>query len=236
MLIYHSIIFLKSVQEQNTHKYPLAATKRCADKLMENVPKSSHFEYMYQDSHLSGSELEAELCDFELAMQHLQEAFRRWSTHLYAAIRGDLLPLQDVSVLQVLRMREHPKSVLDIAHALNREDSANIAYSLRKLEKLGLAERPTDARQSATVYQVTEIGRETTDQYALMRREILVPLLRAPDEFRSELEQCTIFMNEMVGLYDYAARRVAMLRPAEATLASGKKQRRSRPPKRKIEA
>ena len=182
---------------------------------MENTKESSPYEYMYHDSHLSGTEMEAILCDFEFALLHLQEGFRRWANYLHNAISGESLPVADINVLQVLRMREYPKSVLDVAHVLNREDSANIAYSLRKLEKLGLAERPKDGHQSQTVYQITDMGRQVTNEYAELRKNILVPLVDSPAEFKGELREATMLMNEMVGLYDHAARRVAMLRPNE---------------------
>ena len=192
----------------------------------------SPFEYMYQDSHLSGSEIENALCEFEMAMLHLSEAFRRWSTNLNALICNESLPVQDVNVLQVLRMRDRPKSVLEIAHALNREDSPNIAYSLRKLEKLGLAERPKDSRQNQTVYQVTDLGREATEQYAILRKDILVPMVSVQKELVKELEDSTSTIASMVGLYDRAGRRVGMLRTNDAPLSSKKKSTRRKSKKK----
>jgi len=190
----------------------------------------TQFEYLHRGSHLSRCEREAALCEFEFALHHLQEAFRRWSSELNASICGQLLPVQDVSVLQVLRMRDRPKSVAEIANALNREDAPNIAYSLRKLEQLGLAERVAGAPRNQTVYQVTRLGRDATDQYGLIRREMLIGGIEDPEAFREAAEKATHFIVSMVGLYDHGARRIGMMRSGDTGLALT---RPSRKPKRK---
>ncbi|MEQ8166582.1 MAG: winged helix DNA-binding protein [Alphaproteobacteria bacterium] len=178
----------------------------------------SPFNYLHKTSHLSRTRFEANFSDFEFALHHIHEAFRRWSVELNASITGESLPLQDVSVLQVLRMRDRPKSGSEIAQALNRDDTANVAYTLKKLERLGLVERAAGTPQSQTVYAVTEEGRRATDYYAVLRRELLLSLLPEEPGFEETLEKATKLLITLTGLYDHAARRTGMYRPTDAGL------------------
>jgi len=184
-----------------------------AAELEEGVAVRRHYERLHEDSHLSRSEPEAALCDFEYALHHVMEAFRRWSVAVHALAGGEALPVQDVSVLQVLRMRERTKTVSEIAQVLNREDTANVQYSLRKLERLGLAERAPDVPQRQTVYGVTARGREVTEQYAAVRRAVLLDSVHSMGDIQAQLEEATRLITFMVGQYDSGARRLAMHRP-----------------------
>lgn len=203
---------------------------------MNDETEWSLFDYLHSGSHLSKNEIEAALTDFEFAIHYIQEAFRRWSVELNASICGEELPIQDVSVLQLLRMRDRPKSTSDVARALNRDDLPNVAYSLRKLERLGLVERAPGLPQSQTVYQVTDLGREATDQYAAMRRKLLLSAMTNPKELAESLKDATRTIINLTGLYDNAARRVGMYRPngslLEKRLLRPRVRRRGRPPTR----
>lgn len=171
---------------------------------------------MHRDSHLAGSESEAALAEFELALHHIAEAFRRWTGELNAFVSGEELSAQDVSVLQVVRFRERPKSVSEIAKFLHREDAANVQYSLRKLERAGLAAKVPGLSQRRTVYEATERGRKVTDHYAALRRDILLKLVAgAPGPV---LPAATETLLTMTGLYDRASRQVALSRSDVASV------------------
>ena len=187
--------------------------KRQEQPASEPAEAGLPFDDLHRDSHLSRTAPEATLCDFEFALHHVVEAFRRWSESVHALVGDAPLPLQDVSVLQVLRMRDRPKTTAEVARALNREDLANIVYSLRKLERLELAQRLPDLPQRQTAYAVTDRGRAVTDAYADLRRRVLLKSLDGMPDLQMQMETATRLLTLMTGQYDYGARRAEMYRP-----------------------
>jgi len=191
---------------------------------------------MLGHSHLSPSEAEAAFHEFEFALHHISEAFARWSSAVHESASGELLPQADVSVLQLIRMNERPKSAAEIGRFLNRDDSSNILYALRKLEKADLIEK-SDGPLRQTTYQVTERGREVTDRYAELRRQVLLDSVGKLAGSDAELGPVTQMMWRISGLYEQAARTMSVMRvlqgepqpqPSEA-----KPKRRGRTPKAK---
>lgn len=176
---------------------------------------------LHRGSHLAATPTEVAFTEFEFALHHIVESFRRWSVELNTYVSDEALPVQDVSVLQVVRMKDRPKSAAEIGKFLNREDAANVQYTLRKLERAGLIERVGGAPRN-TMYQVTEHGRDVTNRYAQGRREFLVPLVEALAEPSELLEAVTKRLWLLVGFYDQSARTVSMLhylpRPEFSTL------------------
>jgi len=172
----------------------------------ETAPKLD----LHRNSHLAASESELPFTEFELALHHIAEAFSHWSVELNTFVGGGTLPVQDVSVLQVIRMRDCPKSAVEIGKYLNREDAANILYSLRKLERSGLIEKVGDApRQIA--YRVTALGHEVTERYASLRRDVLLNLIGSLSEPLQMLEDVTKRMWLLAGMYEQAARTIAIM-------------------------
>lgn len=161
-------------------------------------------------SHLAVVDSEDKFAEFEFAIHHIWEAFSRWSSEVHAYVSAQQLPVQDVSVLQVIRMNERPKSAADIGKFLNRDDSANILYGLRKLEKAGLIEK-TGGPVRQTAYRVTERGREVTDQYAAIRRNFLLANVVSVAGSAEILEQLTKNLWLLTGFYEQAARKVSMM-------------------------
>jgi predicted MarR family transcription regulator len=160
-------------------------------------------------SHLSPSVAEDAFTEFEFALHHITEAFARWSAALHEYVSGESLPVQDISMLQLIRMNERAKSATEIGKFLNRDDSSNILYSLRKLEKSGLIEKTGGALRQ-TAYQVTLRGREITDAYAEMRRRIL---LESIDKLAGPVDDLSVVTRtiwRISGLYEQAARTTAM--------------------------
>jgi predicted MarR family transcription regulator len=182
---------------------------------------------LYQQTHLSRED-ETAFIEFEFALHHIMEAFGRWSTELHTHVSGQVMPVQDVSLLQVVRMKDTPKSAAEIGKYLNRTDSANVLYGLRKLEKAGLIEKsPGPPRE--TTYQVTEPGRDITDRYAAQRRELLLSLIDRLSQSGDMFEGVNKALWLMSGLYEQAARTVSVIsclsdRPADpAIIALDKK-------------
>lgn len=156
--------------------------------------------------HLAASPHAMAVADFEHTILQLSEAFNRWNVQCQACAAGEFINQPDVSILHVIRMRDRPKSLSDIVKFLNRDDSANIQYSLRKLERAGFIEKLPRASKRQTSYVVTEKGRKATDGFAALRDSLLLPLTSALDETHLSLEEATKTMQLMIGIYDLAAR------------------------------
>ncbi len=164
---------------------------------------------MYQQTHLARED-ETAFIEFEFALHHIVEAFGRWSTELHEHVSGRLMAVQEVSMLHAVRMKDTPKSAAEIAKYLNRTDSANVLYALRKLEKAGLIEKsPGPPRE--TTYQVTANGRDVTDRYAAKRRELLLNLIDRMSQTGSIFEGVNRTLWLMSGLYEQAARTVSVI-------------------------
>ncbi len=188
---------------------------------------------LLQHSHLAPTSAEDNFVEFEFALHHITEAFARWSSALHEYVSGELLPVHDVSVLQTIRMNERAKSAAEIGKFLNRDDGSNILYALRKLDKAGLI-RKSGGPSRQTTYQVTERGRELTDRYAALRKEILLESIGGLSGSAEEMAKVTAGIWQISGLYEQAARKMAMMQMLQPeaereALKPAKAPRRGRP-------
>jgi predicted MarR family transcription regulator len=108
-------------------------------------------------------------------------------------------------MLHIIRMNDRPKSVKDLARLTNRDDVPNIQYSLRKLIAAGLVRRQGAGRAGVT-YEVTEAGRAVTDDYAALRRRLLIAAIAAVPGFEARLAEATRTLNLLSGIYEEVAR------------------------------
>ncbi|MEQ8166965.1 MAG: winged helix DNA-binding protein [Alphaproteobacteria bacterium] len=166
--------------------------------------------------HLAKSEHSLAVAEFEHTILQLSEAFNRWNIECEALGMGEYMSQPEVSILHVIRMRDRPKSLSDIVKFLNRDDSANIQYSLRKLEKSGYVAKTPRASKRQTTYVVTEKGRKATDAFASVRESILIPLTSALHDTHLSIEEATKTMQLMIGIYDLAARTAGSYRSDSA--------------------
>jgi predicted MarR family transcription regulator len=105
-------------------------------------------------------------------------------------------------------MNDRPKTMKDLAHLTNRTDVPNLQYSLRKLIKGGLVVREGSGRAGVT-YSVTPIGRRVTDDYAEVRKILLVAPVKSFPELPEKLTDATHTLEVLTGLYEQAARNAA---------------------------
>jgi predicted MarR family transcription regulator len=154
--------------------------------------------------HLAEAPLEVRLTELEYALMRTFESFGRWQTECLALSAGIQVSGPENALLHVVRMKDRPKSVKELARLTNREDIPNIQYGLRKLMKAGLVERE-GASRTGVVYSVTEKGREVTDRYARARRELLVKLAARLEDPEKGFGDAAQVLDLLSGLYDRAA-------------------------------
>lgn len=170
-----------------------------------------------QGWHLAESDLEARLADFELMLLGLMEAFQRWQVNGFESASEMSLTSSDLGFLQCIRMQERSKGLTELMRLLNREDTANAQYSLRKLEKMKLVEKVKDLSKRTYLYHPTEKGKKVTNAYRDLRKQFIVTACTNIIEAEEALTEVSTIMDLMTGIYDQAARLAIMARQKNNT-------------------
>ncbi|MEO7402519.1 MAG: winged helix DNA-binding protein [Burkholderiales bacterium] len=169
--------------------------------------------------HLAPSPHEEAVTDFEQSLICAAEAFYRFIGLLLGPDgRKHNLAGPDNVILQQLVASAEPRSVTDLARFANRDDIANIQYSLRKLIQAGVVEKAPGSTNRDTRYQVTPRGRELTDHFLKMRRELLMKPSAEIRDFDAQLRAAAQVMGLVTSFYDHGTRKVTardMLRSVE---------------------
>jgi predicted MarR family transcription regulator len=172
--------------------------------------------------HLARTPLEIEVTELEYALMRSFEAFGRWQAECLANVIDFDASGPENALLHIIRMNDRPKSIHDLACMTNREDIPNIQYSLRKLIKGGFVVR-TGSGRAGVSYEVTPLGREVTERYAIVRGTLLISAVRRVAGLARQLENATRALEQMTGIYAQVAREAAThrRRPAEQTKIRG---------------
>ena len=166
--------------------------------------------------HISRTPEEIALTELEYSLFRVFESFTRWQMECVATAGVPNLSGADAAILNVVRMRDRPKGISDIARLLNRDDIANLQYSLRKLTKAGLIEKAGHSAKKDVTYQVTSRGRGITENYARIRAELLMPMVGSLADGRADFDRGSRVLSLLTGMYDQAARLAATYRPGHA--------------------
>ena len=150
-----------------------------------------------------------ELSELEFALTIASNAFQRWIVRgTTAAGMPDLSPL-DVMVLHTVNHRGREKKLADICLVLNNEDTHTVAYSLKKLERLGLVR---SAKQGKEKYAaVTEEGAALCERYREIREACLVRFVDGLATSGHDMSDLAGLLRALSGLYDQAARAATAL-------------------------
>jgi predicted MarR family transcription regulator len=141
--------------------------------------------------HLSVTPAAARVTALEFTLEYLVQAYYRWKSLCYRAGGDHALSGEDVALLNTIRMGEEPKRLSEIGSLLNRTDTANLQYAVRKLIRAGLIANSGSASRRETRYQVTAAGRASTNSYAAIRAGILLPLMADDPQIDTvDLERC----------------------------------------------
>ncbi len=160
--------------------------------------------------HLVSSPHELAVTEFEQGLICAAEAFYRfYGVLLGREGRHYNLSGHDNVVLQQIMAASRPLAVADIARFANRDDIANIQYSLKKLMRAGLIEKAAKGSARETSYRATELARNRTREFLLLRRELFTDPSAQILNFDQQLETCAKLMNTIAGFYDHGARVMA---------------------------
>lgn len=161
--------------------------------------------------HLGRTAPEADLATMEFALMAASAAFERHVTQIAQLIGEPELSYTEIVILHVIRMYDRPKDAAAIARFVNRDDLANVQYTLRKLVSVGLVKK-TRAGVSAN-YETTKAGTEWTERYAALRHRLLVEHMSSDEAAGETLESIARRLTRLAVLYETSARSAAILNP-----------------------
>jgi predicted MarR family transcription regulator len=126
---------------------------------------------------------------------------------------------QDNVILQQIMAASRPLAVADIARFGNRDDIANIQYSLKKLLGAGLIEKAGKTSARETGYVVTALAREWTKSFVALRRRLFTDPSAQILDFDDQLEKCAKLLNTIAGFYDHGTRVMSGAEQTVGTIA-----------------
>lgn len=189
-------------------------SKRTAAKKRATVPDGQAAPEFDSHWHLARTDEEVAITELEFSLFRTTAAFERWQAECIAAVAHRPFNVLDNALLHVIRLKDRPKNVTELGRLLNREDIANIQYSVRKLQKAGLIERQASNKRKGTTYRVTPRGEELTDRYAEVRAELLMKLIPSIEHWNEQVQVTHRFLDLMRGIYEQAALTLATHRMA----------------------
>ncbi len=161
-------------------------------------------------SHLAASPHEQAVTELEQALICAAQAFYRFiGESLGAEGERHNLSGEDNLILQQLMASTRPRGVLDLARFANRDDIANIQYSLRKLIKAELVEKAPGSTNRDTVYQVTPRARALTEDFLDLRRKLVMGPSESIPGFDEQLRTAARAMQLLTSFYDHGTRVLA---------------------------
>jgi predicted MarR family transcription regulator len=155
--------------------------------------------------HLAQSGSEVDTTEFEFALMRAFEGFGRWQSECLASVCDLAATGPENAMLHIIRMNDRPKSLKEIARLMNRDDVPNIQYSLRKLLGAGLIVRQGAGRSGVT-YACSEAGLRVTEEYAVLRRKLLLAEIANVPGFAERLAEASRTLNLLSGIYEEVAR------------------------------
>jgi predicted MarR family transcription regulator len=160
--------------------------------------------------HLAASPQEFSVTQFEQGLLCAAEAFYRF----YGALLGrdgrrHKLAGQDNVILQQIMAASRPLGVADIARFANRDDIANIQYSLKKLLRARLIAKSKPSSMRETTYGATELAHQLTRNFVALRRTLFTNSVAEIADFHEQLAIGAKLLNTITGLYDHGTRVLA---------------------------
>ncbi|PIE10606.1 MAG: hypothetical protein CSA72_07555 [Rhodobacterales bacterium] len=133
------------------------------------------------------------------------EAFGRWQGECLASVSDFAGSGPENALLHLVRMNDRGKSIKELARLTNRDDIPNIQYSMRKLLAAELVQKKGSGRTGVT-YEVTDKGRQVTDDYSELRKRLLIEQIRSLPRFETRLAEAGRSLNILAGIYEEIAR------------------------------
>jgi predicted MarR family transcription regulator len=160
--------------------------------------------------HLATDDLEAKLSEFEFLLWRLFYSFNKWHEDCQSCVSNDAVSADEIALMHLIRMRDRPKTISEIARLMNRDDLQNIQYSLRKLTSMGIIQKSKKQSKKIVYFEITEKGSKITEKYGRVRRDFIIKLLNNTQllDWQPIFDTLTKFKNT----YDEASRLATLSR------------------------
>jgi predicted MarR family transcription regulator len=176
-------------------------------------------------AHLSATPHEFAVTQFEQGLICAAAAFYRFYGALLGREGHDCnISGQDNVILQQIMAASRPLALADIGRFANRDDIANIQYSLKKLMRAGLIEKAGRTSARETAYVVTPLAREWTKKFLALRRRLFTGPSAQITDFDDQLEKAGRLLNTIAGFYDHGTRVMSSAEQTERKLAPSLRQ------------
>ncbi|MFK8050379.1 MAG: winged helix DNA-binding protein [Halioglobus sp.] len=162
---------------------------------------------------LGGDDHSITTTEFEWAIIRFYSAFERSCQQLGSLAGNKNLNFQELVLLHVVSMQHNPQTSTSLARQLNRDDIANVQYTLRKLQGEGLVLKNKEPRGKTYTYDITETGSVIVERYAEMRALLLTEKTNFIDHIDEKLHAANDLLSLLTGIYDDAARISATYSP-----------------------
>tara|TARA_R110002110_G_scaffold205066_7_gene417348 strand:- start:506221 stop:506793 length:573 start_codon:yes stop_codon:yes gene_type:complete len=144
--------------------------------------------------------------ELEWGIMRFSAAFERTCLQLGGISGSGDLAFQELLLLHVVAMQRHPQTAISLARQLNRDDVANLQYSLRKLLKDELIVKIKEPRGKTYTYDLSEQGAKRVSHYARIRNKLLTNKTSMIEDVDAKMEQATQLISLLTGIYDDVAR------------------------------
>jgi predicted MarR family transcription regulator len=159
---------------------------------------------------LGRTQRERAFLEFEQALICASEAFYRFAGAVFGPTGAvQKLTGQECVILQQLMFTPKPRSISELSRFSNRDDIANIQYSLRKLAAAGLIEKVPGSTNRDTRYRPTQAGRDMTEFLVSSRRELLIAPSAGMADIETQLKSASNALSLLTGMYDHTSRVLA---------------------------
>lgn len=147
---------------------------------------------------------------FEYAIWHLGSAFARWRRDCLACLPDVSLTGAEASILHVVHLNGTDKGINEISRLLHRDDMANLQYGVKKLLAQGYLEKANaNAAKKVIAYRTSAKGGKLVEDYLRVRRETLMKLTDRMPGMTGAIDEVTMMLHIMIGIYDQASNIVA---------------------------
>jgi predicted MarR family transcription regulator len=155
--------------------------------------------------HLAHTPQEVLVTEFEFALLRIAATFERWQLECFGAVADRRLGPTCNVILHVVRLKERPKTQSEIARLLNRDDIANVQYSIRKLQQAGLIERAPGGRRKSVAYRATARGRRACEAYSSLRAKVLMSRVQTLEHWEERVASAQQSLDTLRAVYEQAA-------------------------------
>jgi predicted MarR family transcription regulator len=158
--------------------------------------------------HLAENDEELKLVDFEFLFWRTYHSWVRWQEDCQSCIANEGLTAAEIALLHVIRVKDRPKTIYELGRLLNRDDTPNIQYGIKKLAELGYVEKVNvkSGAKKAVAYKITKKGINNTDAYSLIKKNTLCRMLKNYETTPLKFDETIHFLSTIKGIFEESSR------------------------------